>query len=326
MKVNVSVSLANINRRIFLKGSAMRFILALIVLMLASLPLSAQQKYSAWSNPAGSGGTTQELVDKLNALIDAAEKSRAADPVFLRDLRALTQGYAAPKAVSVLSPVSVLSDDFSDGDFSANPAWRVSEGRFWIEKDWGLRSAITVASAAEAEQQNKQTGGKDLALAIFGAVLQQATKNKSEPTQEAAAKQEVAAIYSTVAIANAFSMEFEISSWQPQGQIDIGPFQGTDTNSGYRLSYTPGGAWALLRMTAQGTSVIKQSTKSVPLEDQKSHTIVWSRDARARMSVSIDGEAVFSTTDRSFSDPFDGIAITNQGGDYIIKRIAVAGL
>ncbi len=320
MKVNVSVSLADINCRIILKGSAMRFILALIVLMLASLPLSAQQKYSAWSNPDGSGGTTQELIDKLNALIDEAEKSRAADPVFLHDLRALTQGNAAPKSVSV------FSDDFSDGDFSANPEWNVSEGRFWVEKDWGLRSAITAASAAETEQQTKQADGKDLALAIFGAVLQQATKNQSEPTQKTAAKQEVAAIYSTVAIANAFSMEFEISSWQPHGQIDIGPFQGTDTNSGYRLSYAPGGAWALLRMTAQGTSVIKQSTKSVPLEDQKSHTIVWSRDARARMSVSIDGEAVFSTTDRSFSDPFDGIAITNQGGDYIIKRIAVAGL
>jgi len=332
MKENVSVSLANINRRIFLKGSAMRFILAFIVLMLASLPLSAQQKYSAWSNPDSSSGTTQELVDKLNALINEAEKSRAADPVFLRDLRALTQGYAAAKPVSaldpvsVLNPVSVLSDDFSDGDFTANPVWSVSEGRFWIEKNWGLRSAITAASAAAPEQQTKKAGGKDLALAIFGAVLQQATKNKSEPTQKAAATQQIAAIHSSVAIANAFSIEFEISSWQPQGQIDIGPFQGTNTNSGYRLSYAPGGALALLRITAQGTSVIKQSTKSVPLEDQKSHTIVWSRDPRGLMSVAIDGNAIFSTTDRSFSDPFDGIAITNRGGDYIIKRIAVSGL
>jgi len=299
----------------------MRFIIAFAALMFFSLPLSAQQKYSAWSNPDGSGGTTRELVDKLNTLIDEAEKSRAADPVFLRDLRALTQSYGAP-ASAPAKKISALIDNFTDGDFTTNPVWSVSEGRFWIEKDWGLRSAITVGAAPE--QQSKKPGGKDLALALFGAVLKQATKNKNEPAQDAQAAQQVAAIHSAAVISNAFSIEFELSSWQPQGRLDIGPYQGTDTNSGYRLSYTPGGSLAIWRVSSRGTSIVKQSTSSVPLEDQKSHTIIWSRNSNAKMSVSIDGKTVLSTTDRSFSDPFTGIAITNRGGDYIIKRIAIS--
>ncbi|MBT4933640.1 MAG: hypothetical protein HOL66_06265 [Rhodospirillaceae bacterium] len=302
----------------------MRFILIFSAFVFLSLPVAAEQKYSTWSNPDGGGGTTKELVDKLNALIDEAEKSRAADPVFLRDLRALTSGFAVPQNVAPQN-VSVLSDDFSDGDFNSNPVWNVSEGRFWIEKDWGLRSAITPGATAAPEQE-KKASSKDLAIAIFGAVLKQATKSKSEPTQSAAAKPQVATIHSIAAIANAFAIEFELSSWQPQGRFDIGPFQGTDTNSGYRLSYAPGGALALHRVSARGSSVVKQATSLVPLEDQKSHTILWSRDSSAMMSVSIDGKVVLTSTDRSFSDPFQGIAISNRGGDYIIKRIAVSSI
>ena len=132
----------------------MRFILIFSAFVFLSLPVAAEQKYSTWSNPDGGGGTTKELVDKLNALIDEAEKSRAADPVFLRDLRALTSGFAVPQNVAPQN-VSVLSDDFSDGDFNSNPVWNVSEGRFWIEKDWGLRSAITPGATAAPEQEKK---------------------------------------------------------------------------------------------------------------------------------------------------------------------------
>jgi hypothetical protein len=297
----------------------MRFILVFAALLLFSLPVAGQQKYSTWANPDAASGTTKELVDKLNSLIEEAEKSRAADPVFLRDLRALTQSYDVP------SSISVLRDDFSDGDFAANPVWTVSAGRFWIEKDWGLRSAITPGAEAAPAQQTKKASGKDLALALFGAVLQQAAKSKSEPAESEPASPQVASIHSAVAIANAFSIEFVFSSWQPKGRFDLGPYQGTDTNSGYRLSYTPGGELKLLKVTSRGSSVIKQATFAVPLEDEKPHTILWSRDKYAKMTITIDGKTVLSTTDRSFSDPFQGIAISNHGGDYIIKQIAISG-
>lgn len=302
----------------------MRFISFFIALLLVALPVSAQQKYSTWSNPdsSGSGNSeqTRQLVDKLNALIDEAEKSRAADPVFLKDLRDLARSYDNPWRTSV------LNDDFTDGDFTANPVWTVSEGRYWVEKDWGLRSAVTVQPESAPQQQTGKSDGKDVALALLGAVLKQATKNKGGSTTSAPAEPQLAAIHSAAALSNAFSIEFEISSWQSQGRIDIGPYQGTNINSGYRLSYTPGGALALLRSSARGTSIVQQSANAVTLEDQKPHVISWTRDQGGKMTVAVDGKTVLSASDRGFNDPFQGIAIANRGGDYIFKRITVRGI
>ncbi len=301
----------------------MRLILMFLALALVALPVSAEQKYSTWSNPDAPQGTidkrTDELVDKLNALIDDAEKARAADPVFLRDLRELARSYSGPRYTSV------LVDDFADGDFAANPVWTVSEGRYWIEKDWGLRSAVTQTASAP-QQEEKKADGKDLAIAILGAVLKQATKDNGSNTQSAPTEPQLAAIHSKAVITNAFSIEFEFSSWQPEGRFDVGPYQGTNTNSGYRLTYAPGGTLSLIRTSSRGTSVIQQAANAIPLEDQKSHTVLWTRDASGQMSVSIDGKAVLTAADRGFSDPFDGVTIVNMGGDYIIKRIAVSSL
>ena len=301
----------------------MRFIYILACLLVITLPASAQTKYSTWSNPDATDGTsdetTRELIDKLNTLIDEAEKARAADPVFLKDLRDLTRSYDNPWQTSV------LSDDFADGDFTVNPVWTVSEGRYWIEKDWGLRSAVTIQPESAPAQQQKKSGGKDVALAILGAVLKQATKGSGGQTESAPAEPQLAAIHSAAAISNAFSIEFELSSWQPQGQLEIGPYQGTNTNSGYRLSYTPGGALSLLRTSSRGTTVVQRAQNAIPLEDQKSHVIAWTRDKSGQMNVSVDGKIVISAADRGFSDPFQGITIANRGGDYIIKRITVSG-
>lgn len=302
----------------------MRFLLTLSVLSLLSFPALAQQKYSSWSDPnapaagtAGPSGTTRELVDKLNALINEAEKARAADPNFLKDLRDLTNSYARPLQTTV------LEDAFSDGDFTSSPVWNVSAGRYWIEKDWGLRSAITTQPDSTQEQQ-KSTSDKDLAFAILGAVLKQATNGSSNNAQSTEATPEAAVIYSAARIANAFAIEFEMSSWQQEGQFDIGPYQGTNINSGYRLSYVPGGALTLIRLSSRGSSIVQQAATRVPLEDQKSHTLSWIRDKSGRMSVSVDGTEVLSAVDRGFSDPFDGVTMVNRGGDYIVKRISVS--
>jgi len=298
----------------------MRLILVLVVALLIALPVSAQQTYSSWSNPEANDKTLRELVDDLNALVEKAEKARAADPVFLRDLRDLVRNYNAPMQSTV------LIDDFADGDFKINPVWTVSTGRYWIEKDWGLRSAVTAQAQTTSQQQTTKTDGKDVALAIFGAILKNAAKNSGATTTSTPAPPQAATIHSAVDISNAFSMEFELSSWQPKGRLDIGPYQGTNKNSGYRLSYTPGGAMALHRITSKGSSIIQQSTSNIPLEDKKAHTVIWTRDKNARMSVTVDGKAVLNFTDRGFSDPFQGVTISNSGGDYIIKRIAISNL
>lgn len=63
--------------------------------------------------------TTQQLIDELQALIDAAADGNAADPRFLQDLRELALRYTWPWRTLI------TSDDFGDGNHTENPAWRV---------------------------------------------------------------------------------------------------------------------------------------------------------------------------------------------------------
>ena len=100
---------------------------------------AAEQRYSAWPDPSRAGpgdDRVQVLIDALGTLVDEAERARAADPRLLRDLRDLARRFEPPWRVSV------LSDDFADGDFTANPAWTVTQGRYWVEPGYGLRSTI----------------------------------------------------------------------------------------------------------------------------------------------------------------------------------------
>ena len=43
------------------------------------------------------------------------------------------------------------------------------------------------------------------------------------------------------------------------------------------------------------------------------------------MTVSVDEKEVMRVTDRGIGDPFDGFAMVNRGGDYVLRRIAIRG-
>ncbi len=300
----------------------MRLLTLLFVLFVTSLPAQAQTRYSAWSDPDQKNNA--KLIERLNQLIDRAEKDRAANPAFLRDLRDLTRGYAATAA----PPASrtVLSDDFGDGDFTADPAWTVSAGRYWVERGWGLRSAVPVVDPNRSQrQQSKKDRNRKAIFALLGAMTGQSgggdgATSSSEP--------EVAAIYSAAAIGNAFTLDMEFSSWVQQGQpsggqFEFGPYQGNDRSSGYRLSYSPGDGLTLLTVSPKGRRVIDRSVGPMTLEDKKTHALRWTRDSRGRMKISIDGKKILSAIDRGFDDPFRGLTMINRGGDYIIKRVEI---
>ena len=141
--------------------------------------------------------------------------------------------------------------------------------------------------------------------------------------------QEKADIYSPAAIANAFALDLEFSSWVKQGEraggrFEIGPYQGNDRASGYRLAYTPGKGLTLLIVSPRGDRVIDRQVGPMALEDKKTHALRWTRDARGRMRISVDGREILNTVDRGFGDPFQGLALSNGGGDYIVKRITVS--
>ncbi|MBT6093841.1 MAG: hypothetical protein HOH04_03095 [Rhodospirillaceae bacterium] len=296
--------------------------------------LAQQPKYSQWSDPTAPKpeDRLQSFIDKLNKMIDEAEKARAADPNFLRDLRDLTGGFDRPWRRQV------LSDTFVDGDYTNNPGWTVSTGKYWVERGWGLRSAVkpgTVSAGNTATEPKMSPEQK--AAKLFGSILNQALGGGNQGGQASgqnggqkgtAQAPAAAIIHVPTAISNAFALELDMSSWAAEGQLQValyqGQFQGKQS-AGYRLSYQPGGAVELHRVSSRGTSIIDRAAKATPLEDKKIHRLVWERYPDGRMSVSINGNEVVKTSDRGFRDSFSGVALINGGGDYIIKSIAVSG-
>ena len=252
-------------------------------------------------------------------MVDDAEKARAADPQFLRDLRGLAQGSDRPWRIQL------LNDDFGDGDFTRNPSWTVTAGKYWVENGRGLRSAVKAEAAAP---QQRQLSGKEAVGAIFGQILQQAIDLEGKlGGGQTAGGAPATAIQIALALTNAFAIEIDLSSWSAEGRLEIGPYQGAPKGAeraqGYVLAYTPGGELELLRVSPRGSSIIDRRTGLVALEDKKTHRLLWMRNADGLMTVSIDGREVLKASDKAFRGPFDGLRIVNQGGDYIFKRIAV---
>lgn len=290
------------------------FIFALALLALPQ-GLLAQSRYSTWSNPdstAGASADTQlrAFRDHLNKLVDEAEKSKAADPLFLKDLRNLANGTSQP-ALRIL-----FEDTFADGDFSANPAWEVLSGAYFIESGWGLRNRISTAGT----QTQSTNSGEEFAKVLLGQILQRAAGSQG---QTQASTENV--IVSRAAISNAFTLEVEMSSWIADNHFEIGVFQGQDAKKGYRLLYVSGKGLQLLRVGTSGTGVVATSNKALTLEDKKYHVVNWKRSADGTMNVSVDGSELIATNDRGFSDPFDGVRFSDQGGDIIVKRVNITG-
>lgn len=276
-------------------------------------------RYGTWEGAANPD--LQKLVDELNKLIDEATKAKAADPVFLQDLRDLATKYkaAAPAPAPAPAPVTLsrlLTDTFADGNFTANPVWKVSAGEYRIETSGtytGLRSSIAAQPAT--------AGSGNLAAAILGAILQ-----PQSPGAAGGAK--YASIYTALKLSNAFAVELELASKFTGGRLDFGPYQGASANYAYRVAYFPGAAEGLqlLRVTPQGSTVIGSYRKQLFLENKQRHRIKWTRDAAGAMTVSVDGMQVITATDTTMKDPFDGFLIINSGGDYAIRSVAIDGV
>jgi len=289
-----------------------------------------QPTYSQWQQPERDGKSRrmQDLVDKLNKLIDKAERDRAADPAFLRDLRGLTHGVDRPWRVRL------FGDEFQDGNFTDNPVWTVSSGKYWVERGWGLRSSVDAAASVQsgAEQPQQRRTPEEKAAAIFGQILGQVLNKGSDSgtstSSKTAAVASDAVIHSAARISNIFLLETDFSSWSKSGRMQVAVYQG-DFNgaatAGYRLAYTPGGQIEILRISRRGTHVIESAALSTPLEDRKIHRLTWERHRDGRMTVAVDGQAVLEGRDHGFRDPFNGVALINSGGDYIVKRLSVTG-
>jgi hypothetical protein len=287
-----------------------------------NVALAEDSTYQPWSGatPAPANQTSdqklQKLVTDLNALIKKAETANAADPNFLADLKKLSAQYpvaAAAVASSLGGPGTIfLYDNFSDGNYTANPAWKVSAGAWKVDTKGSL---VGLSSTIGASSSNK-VSGNDVLKAILGVQQQEAPQST------------YASIYTPVAISNTFKMNIKFVSGNKSGPLNIGPYQGASASSGYRLVYQPGNETGLVLQRIVGNQVTQLGAYNDPinLEDGKTHELTWQRESTGKMRVYLDGQQLIIATDTQIAGNLDGWLNVNQGGAYWIREIKVAGL
>ncbi len=267
--------------------------------------------YQQWPGADGGSDGVDKLVQDLDKLIDQAERDRAADPQFLEDLRGVLADYQNPWTARL------LYDDFSDGNYNANPVWTVSSGAFKVKKDGihvGLKSSVIPPGATQTQQS---TGNP--VLDIIGAIGNQ--PQQATPFQ-------YSAVYTPVKVSNSFAARLEFTSVDRFGRLDFGPYQGQSGATAYRVAYLPGQAkdsLRLIRITSKGAVAIGTYKGALNLEDGRRHVIEWTRDRNGLMTVVLDGRELIQAADRAILKPFDGFLVLNGGGTYWVRSVTVDG-
>lgn len=263
---------------------------------------------------------TQEVIDRLEEIVQKGEEERRADSQFLAELHDLIRRYDWPWQDRV------FQDDFQDGDFSRNPVWTVASGEFWVDSSNRLVNRFIppeTESQSSADVQEEDTGTR-IIKGIFSEILKEREEKSSRPKGP-----EKAEIHSSASINNAFSMDIEVlvRSVGTEARIEIGPFQGRSRDMGYRLFVVGGSkpSLELARKTSRGSSIIEISETVETLSDGRSHFIQWQRHPDGNMIVAIDGNIKIRTKDQTFQREFEGISIINHSGEIAINSINIFG-
>jgi hypothetical protein len=292
-----------------MKALRMAAAIGLVFLAIAGGRATAESRYTEWEGAQPASGDIKGFLDQLKAMIEEAAQAKAADPLFLQDLRDLVASYENP-----INAV-LFYDDFKDGNFSQNPAWTVSAGQWGVDRK-GANTGLT--SVIIPPGQVAGTSGKVTVGNILGAIL----VPQGQTTQ-----QQYASIYSPAAISNAFRMKVDLLSAERFGRLDFGPYQGQSGNYAYRVTYFPNAAVGLQlqRVTPQGVATLASYNKPLLLEDGKSHMIEFLRMPGGAMTVSVDGTALINATDNAIKDPMSGLLVINSGGRYVFRSVTVEG-
>jgi hypothetical protein len=265
-------------------------------------------------------GRTQELVEQLKELIRAADQDRRSNPAMTKQLRELVRRYDWPWRVSL------LYDDFRDGDYTYNPRWNVNNGEFRVARGSGLRSYFDAPVPQVRRTSSRRGDGS--ALEVLGDLLLGSREREGEPAQTNLKSE--SEIFTRVGITNAFVVKAELnirSYTDRDTRIEFGPYQGDDRSSGYRLAYDAGRkpTLTLLRFSPSRSAVIEMTDQDIALADGNVHSVEWRRASDGEMIVLLDNKEIIKTVDRAYDDPFDGFAMINKGGEFEVKRVAIFG-
>ena len=266
--------------------------------------------YKPWAGATGQ--QLKGLITELKAKIAAAEKSEAASPDFLDDLKALVAKYEALQtsgatAGGIAAGTQVFTDTFSDGNYTTNPTWKVSAGTWTVDPSGTNRGLNSKVRPQKLNINN-----------VLGALLNSQSGNTNQQNQ-------FASIYTAAKIPNAFALKVTLTSKDKQGALNLGVYQGASGATMYRMVYQPGATpgIAIQKVTSSGATTLGSYDNLVNLEDGTLHTLVFSRDAQGNMKVMLDNKSVATAKDTSLTGDMTGLLFINSGGAYYLREVTV---
>ncbi|MDO9599149.1 MAG: peptidoglycan-binding domain-containing protein [Azoarcus sp.] len=201
-----------------------------------------------------------------------------------------------------------VRDNFKDGDYTRNPAWRVVSGNFEV-RNGGLRSVINAPS-----QRSEDVGRRML----NDLLKEQLGVNMGGGEESAAAAHLPTRITQQFRITVALSGTAAANS-----HLDLGPYQGDRLNHGYRLIYRADqpGMLHLVVADQSGTTVI--GSGPFRIDRGGPQKLVWQRHPDGRMTVSRNGRVLIDAVDRKLDTDAAGFSLINAGGDWTLHELIV---
>ena len=279
---------------------------------------------------ADSESDLQALVDEIQALAEKSRKERAADRWLQISLEDLVDKYNFPWKNSL------LSDEFSDGEYRNDPAWKVASGEFWVDRRLGLRSEVVSRAIPERRQQEpvQRQSNEDIGKALIGALLQDAlgsrSQQQSEPEPVRSHTETIpASIRTAVAIPTTFAVETIFSQNNrpgESGQFEWVVMQDQQAFNAYKVVITTGSKQMLeVIRVRSGRDSFLESVEVPGIGDGGEHALSWRQTGTGEISVLLDGEEVVKVSDRPFRHGFKFLGMINRGGDFSVSGIEVLG-
>jgi hypothetical protein len=289
----------------------MLFIVAVLFVSNLAMTLHAEEgKYGDWQS---NDERLEKMINELETIIDEGVQAKAAHPAFLQDLQNVLDQYRKPDRIVF------FADDFTDSDYTQNPAWTVGQGEYIVDRYGSLYSSVAIRRPS-AEPEAEPDPDEDRGLRIIMGVLNELAKDGSEQGATESTPEQ-AVVYSNAEIPNSFNLQYTFRSAANWGSTSIGVFQGDDPKSGYHLIYQAAPAedrpMQLVRYRYGKPYIMDEVVQDSPnLDDGADHTITLSRSLEGEMVVMVDGNEVLRTSDLSYLDNFSGVVIMNNGGSY----------
>jgi len=274
----------------------------------------------------------QGLVDELRVLTEKSRDQRAADRWLQQALEDLVSKYDWPWRTEL------LFDDFSDGNFTEDPAWGVISGKFWVDASLGLRSRVLPQRRAQAEEsgaERSRDSRRDLGSAFVESLLNQAFEREESEGGRSRSREDTsqggpARIRLAAQITNAFFLQMEFSVHNEpgvEGHFEVALFQEQAGEYGYLLAIYTGeaGMMDLYRLRRGQRELVYSARLDTGLGNGERHELVWRQATNGQVEVLSDGKAIIDLRDRAFRDGYRWLELVNQGGELGVRQVKILG-